>query len=136
MKRKILITTLLLMPLLSLNLSAGTIKCNGSYCMVDFSKKSPIVQTKDIEKIEIKQDIEKIEKYETLMVDNIETIVFSHERYVMTEDEIAEYDLNEMQKNLLIPVLNSNNLPNSDYLCEDNLKPIQVVGVENTYECT
>jgi len=75
------------------------------------------------------------EGYDTMMVDNIETIVFPHSTYVMSEDEVAEYELNQMQKNLTTPALNSD-LPLSDFLCEDNLKPIKVAGIANTYECS
>ena len=132
MKRKLLTTTLLSMTLLSLNLSAaGKMKCTGNYCMVDISKTSPKVKTETL-----KKDIKKLEGYETLLIDNIQTIVFAEEKYIMTENEIAEYDLIQMQKNLLLPSLNSENLPSSDFLCENNLKPVQVLGVENTYECT
>ncbi len=132
MKRKLLTTTLLSMSLLSLNLSAaGQMKCTDNYCIVDISKISPKVKNETI-----KKDIKKSEGYETLLIDNIQTIVFTDEKYIMTENEIAEYDLIQMQKNLLLPSLSSENLPSSDFLCENNLKPVQVLGIENTYECT
>jgi len=127
MNIKLLTTTFVSVSLLSLNLFAsGQMKCNGDFCMVEIQKPSP-----KIEKIEVKNDIH---AYETILVNNIETIVFPHSKFVMTEDEVAEYDLDQMQKSLTIPVLNLD-LPLSDFLCEDNLKPIQVAGVENTYEC-
>ena len=129
MKRKLLTTTLLSMSLLSLNLAAaGKMNCTGSYCVVDLSKKSS-------KKIEIKKDVIE-EGYKTVLIDNVETIILPHSKYVMTQDEVAEYDLEEMQKYLLLPSLNSENMPTSDYLCEDNFKPVLVAGVENTYECT
>ena len=129
MKRKLLTTTLLSMSLLSLNLfAAGAMKCSNGVCMVEIKKPSP-----NVEKIEIKKDTN---EYKTVLIDNIETIVFAHSKYIMTQNEIAEYDLEQMQKILLTPSLNSDNLPTSDFLCEDNLKPIIVAGIANTYECT
>lgn len=128
MKRKFLII-LLSVSSLSFNLFAtGQMKCTGKYCIVDISKISP-----DQNKKNLKKDSQ---GYTTVIIDNMQTIVFSDEKYVMTQIEIAEYDLEHMQKNLLLPSLNSEDLPNSDYLCEDNLKPVPVAGVENTYECT
>ena len=124
MKRKLLTTTLL-----SLNLSAAAqMKCTGDYCLVDLSSNaSPKVKEQEIKK----------EDYKTVMIDNIETIVFSTEKYVMNENEIFEYDLEQMKKiNLTAPSLNSNGLEESEAFCEDNFKPIKVAGIANTYECT
>ena len=130
MNIKFLTTTLVSMSLLSMSLSAsGAMTCNDNYCMVKIEKPSPKVKV--IEKIEVKNDIL---EYETIVVNNIETIIFPHSKFVMTENEVAEYDLNLMQESLTIPVLNAD-LPLSDFLCEDNLEPIQVAGIENTYEC-
>jgi hypothetical protein len=129
MNRKILTTTLLSMSLLSLNLSAaGQMKCTGGVCMVDLSKISPIVK-----KQEIKKDAN---EYPSVLVDNIETIILPHSKYVMTEDEVAEFDLAEMQNYLLAPSLNSEDMPISEHLCSDDSKPVLVAGIENTYECT
>ena len=129
MKRKLLTTTLLSMSLLSLNLfAAGQMKCTGGFCMVDLSQNSPIVKTEEIK--------ENTYEYKSVLVDNIETIILPHSKYIMTKDEVAEYDLEEMQKYLLLPSLNSEGMPTSDYLCEDDLKPVLVAGAENTYECT
>ncbi len=129
MKRKLLTTTLLSMSLLSLNLSAavGVDKCAGGFCMVDLSKKSSTVEKEEVQ--------ENKDGYKTILVDNIETIVFSHSKYVMTQLEVVEYDLEQMKNNLLVPVLNLD-LPLSDYLCADNLKPVKIVGIANTYECS
>ena len=136
MKRKLLTTTLVSMSLLSLNLFAGTDKCAGGFCIVDLSKNSPSVKKTEIKKQETKkQEIKKdTDVYKTVLVDNIETIRLPHLKYVMTQDEVAEYDLDQMQKNLLAPALNPD-LPLSDHLCDDNAKPVKVVGIENTYEC-
>jgi hypothetical protein len=128
MKRKLLTTTLLSMSLLSLNVSAsGQMKCANGVCMVEIKKPSP-----SVEKIEAKKDTN---GYKTVLIDNIETIVFSHSKYIMTQDEVMDYDLEQMQKSLLTPSLNTD-LPISDYLCSDNLQAVQVLGVANTYECT
>ena len=127
MQKKLLTTTLLSISLLSLNLSAGTgtdksSSCAGGFCM---AKLPPIV------KKEKKSSFPKV-----IMVDNIETIILPPSAYISSEDEIAEYEFEEMQKNLLIPSLNSEDMPSSDYFCEDDLKPVIIAGVENTYECT
>jgi len=126
MKRKFLTTTLVSMSLLSLNLFAGTEKCTGNFCMVDLSKNAPSAKRQ-----EVKKDIY---EYETVMLNNIETIVFSPEKYIMTGNELGEYDLEQMKmlNNLSIPVLTDESLVIG---CEDNLKAVKVAGVANTYEC-
>jgi len=138
MNVKFLTTTLVSMSLLSLNLFAsGQMSCTGGFCMVKIQKPSP-----KIHKIAITEVKDNIGAYETIavvdkevIIDNIDTIVPSHSKFVMTENEVAEYELDQMQENLTNPVLNSD-LPSSDFLCEDNLKPIKVAGAENTYECS
>jgi hypothetical protein len=130
------------MSLLSLNLFAsGQMGCTGGFCMVKIQKPSPKIHK--IARTEVKDNIgayetivvDNSEAYQEIIVDNIDTIVPSHSTFVMTENEVAEYELNQMQENLTAPVLNAD-LPSSDFLCEDNLKPIKVAGVENTYECS
>ncbi len=134
MNKKFLTTTLLSISLLSLNLSAGSaMKCGNGFCIVDISDLGPNKkETKVKEEIVVKKPIV-TESYKTVLLDNIETIVFT--KYVMSENEVAEYDFEEMQKNLLVPVLNSEDLPTSNYLCEDDLKPIKVAGIDNAYQC-
>jgi len=77
------------------------------------------------------------ERYSTIILDNIETIVFDKEHYIMTDDEVGEYELeyNGIQ-DLTKSVLSEDDLPNSEYYCEDDLKPVKVQGLQNTYECT
>lgn len=131
MKTNFLTTTILAISILSLNSSfAGELKCTGGYCIVDLSKDSPIVKKK-----EVKKEIIVNEGYSTILIDNIETIVFTKEKYVMTNDEIDEYALDSILHDLVVSSLDRTHLPDSDYYCEDNLKPVEVVGVENTYEC-
>jgi len=142
MNVKLLTTTFVSMSLLSLNLFAsGQMGCKGGFCMVKIQKPSPKIHKIAI--TEVKDDIrayetivvDNSETYQEIIVDNIDTIVPAHSTFVMTENEVAEYELNQMQENLTAPVLNLD-LPSSDFLCEDNLKPIKVAGVENTYECS
>ena len=142
MNVKLLTTTFVSMSLLSLNLFAsGQMGCTGGFCMVKIQKPSPKIHKIAI--TEVKDDIrayetivvDNSETYQEIIVDNIDTIVPAHSTFVMTENEVAEYELNQMQENLTVPVLNLD-LPSSDFLCEDNLKPIKVAGVENTYECS
>jgi len=141
MNVKFLTTTLVSMSLLSLNLFAsGQMSCTGGFCMVKIQKPSPKIHK--IATLEVKDNIRMHEttvvdnsEVQEIIVDNIDTIVPSHSKFIMTENEVAEYELNQMQENLTAPVLNAD-LPSSDFLCEDNLKPIKVAGAENTYECS
>jgi len=142
MNAKLFTATFVSMSLLSLNLFAsGQMECTGGFCMVKIQK--PLHKMHKIKKVEVKSDtkvyetivVDNSEAYEEIIVDNIDTIVPSHSKFVMSENEVAEYELNQMQENLTAPVLNAD-LPNSDFLCEDHLKPIRVAGVENTYECS
>lgn len=129
MNRKLLTTTLLSMSLLSLNLAAaGKMNCTGGVCMVDLSNIFPTVKKQEI--------IE--EEYKIVLVDNIETIILAPSKYIMTEDEIGEYDLSQMKilGELTASSLDSEGLAISDAFCEDDLKAVAVVGVSNTYECT
>ncbi|CAA6823135.1 MAG: Unknown protein [uncultured Sulfurovum sp.] len=129
MKRKLLTTTLLSMSLLSFNVSAGSkMKCTGTNCFVDLSGLSPAKQ----EVVSTKKSSSQ-ESYSTVILDDIETIIFT--KYVMSNDEVAEYDLENILHNRSLPTLNEENLPNSDYFCEDNLKPVMVENMANTYEC-
>jgi hypothetical protein len=132
MKRKFLTTTLLSMSLLSLNVFAGTkTKCTGGFCMVDLSSVSPKIEKQQSNKNTINKD-----GYKIVMLDNIETIVFSKEKYIMTDHELGEYELENILHELVTPSLNKDHLPGSEYYCEDNLKAVKVLGIANTYECT
>jgi hypothetical protein len=133
MNQKLFCTALLSISLLPLNLTAqDPAKCTGANCFVDISGLS---KKKDIQ---VKSKVEKIEeRYNTIILDNIETIVFAKEYYIMTNDEVGEYELEHKGiEDLTEPVLSGEALPNSEYYCEDNLKPVKVEGLLNTYECT
>jgi hypothetical protein len=132
MNQKLLYTALLSISLLPLNLTAqNQMKCTGSNCFVDISGLS---KKQDLR---VKSEAEMIEdRYSTIILDNIETIVFAKEHYIMTDDEVGEYQLaHQGLEDLTMPVLSAEGLPNSEYYCEDNLKPIKVEGLKNTYEC-
>lgn len=141
MRRKILTTTLLSMTLLSLNLSAGSqMKCNGNVCIVNLSDNASVKQNVKGKQFKVKKLVVKKvplidNSYNTIVIDNIETIVFSQERYIMTEDEINEYELANNLDELLKPSLTEDGLPISKHFCEDNLKPVKVAGIANTFEC-
>jgi hypothetical protein len=141
MAKRLLTTTLLSMTLLSLNLSAGSkMKCNGSYCVVDLSNisvKNQAVKTQKVDpkKLVVNEVPMLNESYNILLIDNIETIVFAHEKYIMTEDERGEYELKKDLERLMIPVLSEEGLPSSEHFCEENLKPVKVAGLPNTFEC-
>lgn len=134
MRRKILTTALLSMTLLSLNLSAGSkMKCNGGFCIVDLSANGSKAhkvksQQPQIKRVAFKKVPLVNPAYNTVLIDNIETIVFSEERYIMTEAEIGKY---ESEK----PAISDEGLPVSKHFCEDDLKPVKVAGIANTFEC-
>lgn len=133
MNQKLLCTALLSISLLPLNLTAQSqVKCTGANCFVDISGLS---KKQDVR---VKSEAEMIEdKYSTIILDDIETIVFAKEYYIMTDDEAGEYQLaHQGIEDLTTPVLSDENLPNSEYYCEDDLKPVKVEGLFNTYECT
>lgn len=133
MHQKLLYTALLSISLLPLNLTAqNQVKCTGDNCFVDISGLSKAKETQAQSKTQIPED-----RYSTIILDEIETIVFNREHYVMTDDEVGEYQLKHKGiEDLTNPVLSGDGLPNSEYYCEDDLKPIKVEGLFNTYECT
>lgn len=127
MKRKLLTTTLVSMSLLTFNLSAGT-KCTGKYCIVDLHDLAP-----SHKKVVTPKRSKSKENYHTVILDNIETIIFTE--YKMSKDEVAEYDLEHMSDDISTSDLKKENLPTSEYFCEDNLKPILLKNLPNTYAC-
>jgi len=132
MSQKLFYTALLSISLLPLNLTAqDQVKCIGNKCFVDisgFSAKKAEVKPK-------KQVLE--DRYSTIILDDIETIVFAKEHYVMTDAEAGEYQLESYGiEDLTTPALSGEGLPNSEYYCEDDLKPVKVKGLPNTYKCT
>jgi len=131
MKKKIITTTIVAMSLLSLNLSAaGKMKCTDKYCIIDLSKLASPKKNKEMKKSNAPE-----EKYTTQLIDNVETIVFTEETYIMTEDEKIEYKLKTSLEELTTPSLNNDDLPDSQFFCEEHQKPVKVTGLENTYRC-
>ena len=157
-------TKLLTSTILSLSLLTGTLyadkNCVGNHCILDLSKLSHSKKSeannvayeghsfnlKDIE--EVKSSVEenyiatqekKLHKRNELLTEpEIETIVFSHEKYVMTVEEIANYQAENL---LMLPlneientIINKTKLPVSEYFCENDMKPIYN-NLSNTYEC-
>jgi len=131
MKKRVITTTVIAMSLLSLNLSAaGKMKCTGKYCVVDLSELASPKKNKEIKKSDAPE-----ERYSTQIIDNVETIVFNDAAYIMTEDEKIEYKLKTSLEELTTPSLNKGDLPDSEFFCEENQKPVKVAGLENTYRC-
>lgn len=127
MYQKNFIKTLLTLSLFSVNLSATNL-CHGNSCMVDLSALSIQVEDRNLE--DIKED-----KYETMIIDNMETIVFSKNAYKASEDEVSEYELDQLAKSVEEVILEEEHLPNSDYFCEENLKVVMIEESEKTYIC-
>ena len=163
MKTAILTSTLLLLSLLTVSLSAGkNMVCKDGKCFIDLSHLDNKVQEatphknlfnrKDIkrkktlnEKIErialdkskyIKQDNEKLEplnKYE------LETIVLAPEKYIMTATEIEVYEDEHIELTLLNrdvekKIMEKTKLPTSEYFCEKNQKLIYQRATDS-FEC-
>jgi len=133
MNHKLVYTALLSISLLPLNLTAQSeMKCKNGKCFVDISGFSKTQDLKAKSKTEAIED-----RYSTIILDDIETIVFDKKHYTMTDDEAGEYQLNHQGiEDLTAPVLSLEGLPKSDYYCEDDLKPVKVEGLFNTYKCT
>jgi len=118
--------------LLTLSLSAGThMVCKDGVCIIDISNLSPSKKVKK-EKAEITLFNKKSISKKVVSLDSnekIETIILPHEKYVMTKEEIENYELKQIQ--LALPNQNTENkilektmLPTSEYFCGKNKKPI------------
>lgn len=141
MKTKILTT------ILSLSLFMGTVSadsmCTGDHCMIHLPKLSP--KTKEVNNVEYKghsfksKNLENIEENAiddayvleegtsfTMNENGVETIIFPHEKYVMTEVEIATYESEYIEQ--------LNPLPKSEYFCGNDTKPVYN-NSSDAYEC-
>jgi len=127
--------------LLTISLSAGTnMICKDGVCIIDVSNLSSTKEIKkEKKKINLfhKKNISK--KILPLDTNEIETIVLPHEKYVMTEAELENYELNEIQ--LSLPnedtenkILEKTMLPTSEYFCEKNKKAVYHKDT-NSFEC-
>jgi hypothetical protein len=157
MKTKILTKTILSLSLLMGTLSADTI-CTGKHCLIDLSKLSP-KKTKEVNNMDYQgysfksKNLKSVEENVideeyvleegvsfTMNANEIETIVFPHEKYVMTKAEIETYESeyielivpNEKLENKIIKQLTP--LPESEYFCENHTKPVYN-NLSDTYEC-
>ena len=135
MKNNFLLTTLLSMSILSLNLLSAS--CNGKSCMVDLStlKVHKVQEKKNLPVKHFHTEKYAEDKYDIVMIDNIETIVFPKEVPLISEGEQIEYELSQIANTAELLVENDNNLPNSDYYCEENLKVVILENSEHTYIC-
>jgi len=137
MKRNVFISTILSLSLLT-NISVAS--CSGGNCFVNFSssdKKEATIKVVEKKLFLVKN---KMIVEDSFVLDNqIETIAFSPETYIMTAEEKSEY---EAEENLLmLPlekiedlIMNNHELPTSDHFCENDMKPIYN-NVSDTYEC-
>ncbi len=127
MHQNLLTKTLLTISLLTCNLSATNL-CSGDACMADLSTLK--MNNKNLMEKDIKEDA-----YETLIIENMETIVFSKSAYKASEDEVIEYELSQLAKSVESLILVEKPLPSSDYFCEENLKVVMIEESEQTYIC-
>jgi len=127
MYQNLLTKTLLTISLLTCNLSATNL-CSGGACMADLSTLK--MNNKNLIEKDIKEDA-----YETLIIENMETIVFAKSAYKASEDEVIEYELSQLAKSVEEVLLSEKLLPSSDYLCEENLKVVMIEENEQTYIC-
>ena len=162
MNTNFLTTTILSLSLLTGTLSADKI-CTGDHCILDLSKlshskklevnnssyKGRSFKLKGIERDRLTQSgmkksyittqkIELHKRNELLNEAELETIAFSHEKYIMTPEEIENY---QVENFLMLPlneienrIINKTKLPVSEYFCENDMKPIYN-NLSNTYEC-
>ena len=130
MKIKTLTTTILSLSLLTSTILAGTVDCPT--CVVDFSTLSK----KEVKTEPIRMFSEKtlVEATKVVMMDGIETISLPHEKFVMTQNEIAEYDLQHMQEYLTNSILEENSYQ-SDENCDDERALVYNVALQ-ILECT
>ena len=163
MKTAILTSTLLSILFLTMNLSAGTsMTCKNGVCILDLSNLSADSdkKIKEIKKeknlftvIKEKRNItiemitlhkskyiqQKNEKLEPLNDRQMETIILSPEKYIMTVAEIEKYESSQIQltmpnKNIDNKILEKTTLPTSDYFCENNKQAVYHQETDS-YEC-
>ncbi|SFV62651.1 hypothetical protein MNB_SV-14-147 [hydrothermal vent metagenome] len=111
--------------------------CKDGVCIIDISNLSP---SKKVKKEKAKITLFNKKSISKKIVSNeIETIVLPHEKYVMTKEEIENYELKQIQ--LALPnqdtenkILEKTMLPTSEYFCEKNKKPIYHKET-NSFEC-
>jgi len=167
MQTKFLTSTLLSVLLLTTTVTADTnIICKGGKCFIDISKFSSnnsskikhekvVFRSKKIrtrKKLDLDNGIkmvsldkskyvkQKDEKLKPISQDEIETVVLAPEKYIMTIEEIQEYELAHIQ--LSKPAEDINNkilkktkpLPKSEFYCKNNKKPVYR-NESNSYEC-
>ena len=124
MTTKLLISTILSISLLSAT-ALSDIPCVN--CKVDLSKLSPIknVENQVPEARAFASFNSNVERNS-----EIETIVLSHDKYIMTEEEIAEYQ----EEHLLVLVDEGADTTVSEAVCDDDKLPLYD-NETDTYEC-
>jgi len=125
MTRKILISTLLSLTLLSANVSMSRdMTCKDGKCFIDLSK------------------FKKVDKVVPFNNVNENIIRLPHEKYVMNEVEKEKYEIEHMEREDLLQILNEINtmdveesvLPVSEQYCD--IQSTTDNSESDTYECS
>jgi hypothetical protein len=122
-----------------------TDKCDGGVCFVDLNKHKPSKAfKKDNQPLMIEKprylDNDDIDKSATIVLDGKTITVFPKSSYVMSKEEQKQYNIQEeplliVEENLEEIILDEvKKLPNSEYFCEENSKPV-IHSESGFYEC-
>jgi len=163
MKIAILTSTLLSLSLLTVSLSAGkNMVCKDGKCFMDLSQldndskeekvqknlfkhNKVTISNRSMQRLEVfsfaksKYHKQPNETLEILQNSNIETIVLTPDKYIMTDREQAIYEAEHIE--LTLPdrdtenkIIEKTKLPTSEYFCEKNQKLIYQTETDS-FEC-
>ena len=163
MKTTLLTSTLLSISLLTVSLSAGkNMVCKDGKCFIDLSHLDKKIEDTKVQKKNLfnhndinlqgkNNQIETMaldknkyykqnnEKLKPLSQSEMETIVLSPEKYIMSASEIEVYEAEHIQltlpnKDVENKIIEKSKLPTSEYFCEKNQKLIYQQATDS-FEC-
>jgi len=163
MKTTLLTSTLLSISLLTVSLSAGkNMVCKDGKCFIDLSHLDKKIEDTEVQEknlfnnndINLKGKPNQIEtmaldkkkyhkqineKLKPLSQSEMETIVLSPEKYIMSAIEIEVYEAEHIQltlpnQNVENKIIEKTKLPTSEYFCEKNQKLIYQKSTDS-FEC-
>jgi len=133
MKKAVLASTLLSIILLTTSISAETKTiCDGKHCFIDLSKlsssRTATTEITHFSKTDGGEVLAPKVEVDNSPMNNIETIVLDHDKYVMTIAEVEEYEMENLltqpMENIENRIIEGTKLPTSEFYCENNTKPI------------
>jgi len=143
MKRTVLTSSLLSIILLTTSISAETnMICDGKHCFIDLSKlsssKDMIAEVTQFNKVEDREVVATVVETDVSSVTEMETIVLDPNKYVMTEAEVEEYEMEDLlmqpMENIENRIIDGTKLPTSAFYCENNTKPVYH-SESDSFEC-